>query len=156
MAGVHVYATSQDLTLATSAGWKTLLMYTEAAGGRSRLRSWGVYPRGTVNSDKPIQMRLIKASAAGTGGTAVTPQVTNGVAEAARGTFKDATGTFSVEPTPTGQSLDQKSAHPQGGIEYPSVDPNERMIGQNEIWLVQYQNNAGAAIVVTADLAMEQ
>lgn len=155
MARIKTYATTGEITLGVSGGWKTLLLYQEAAGARAAVDRWGVYPMGTVNSDPHVRTRLIRAADVGTGGSAVTGAVTNGASESVRGTFKQ--GTFTVEPDVSGKfPLDLKPAHPQGGVEYPAVEPGQWEVPASGIILVQYWNDSGAAVKVTADLGLEQ
>jgi len=155
MARIKVYATTGEITLGTSGGWKTLLMYQEAAGNRSAIDRWGVYPMGSVNSDPHVRTRLIRAADAGTDGTAVTATVINGASESVRGTFKQ--GTFTVEPDVSGKvPLDLKPAHPQGGVEYTAVDPGQWEVPASGVVCIQYWNDSGAAVKVTADIGLEQ
>jgi hypothetical protein len=158
MAGVFVRASlTAEITLGNSGGWKTLLLFQEAANSRSKAVTWGVYPMGTVNTDQHIRTRIIKASDVGTGGTAAAKKTLNAIAETPRGTFTQ--GTFGTEPNVAGAvALNDKSAHPQGGgIEWPSTEQYECQIGSSEILCVQYWNDGGAAnIKAKADLLLEQ
>ena len=157
MAGVKIYiAMTTELTLLTTSGFKTLLMYEAASNVRALIESWGVYPRGKVNSDEPVRFRLVKCSDNGTGGTAITTSAVtiNDVAETKTGTFTQ--GTFSVEPT-VSEVWDQKSVHPQAGIEWPSITPGMRQVGGGDIIAILYENDGGgAAIPCTAELLLEQ
>lgn len=160
MAGLKFSCTlPAPITAGTSGGWKTLLMYVVPNDARVLLDSWGVYPMGTVNSDQPIRCRLIRTSNQGTGGNTGTPAKLNtAFPEAVSGTFKYAgsPAPWTVEPTDSGSALQLRSAHPQGGSDWPALERGAISFGENEIVCVQYWNDGGGASVpLGADLCLE-
>jgi len=127
-----------------SAGWLTAIRLTAPANVRPEIDSYGCDPQGTVNSDPPIKLRLIKASAAGSGGSAITvTKRSPGGSETPQ--ISAQAGTFSAEPTTTGQPLDVKSTHPQQGFEEPAIHPGQWEILGGEVLLLQYNNEGGGA-----------
>ena len=142
--------------LETTAGWKTLLQLLAPTDQRINVNSYGLYPKGTVNSDPAIKLRLVKQSDAGVGGTVVTAQKRPpGAAETPRTTILR--GPFTTDPTISGDSLDLKNVHPQQGFEEPELVPGQWIIAGGERVALQYMNDAGgAAIPADPDIAWEE
>jgi hypothetical protein len=143
------------LTLGTTSSWKTLLQVLAPSNQRVFINSWGVYSKGTVNTDKPIRIRLIRQSTAGTPGSTLTPGKKN---TAFTETVQTAgySGTFSAEPTVSGEPLDEKMVHPQAGVENVSFERGEIQLAGGERAAIQYLNDAGAAVDVVADMSIEE
>lgn len=148
MAGLKCYVSAAPVTLGNSGGWKTLIFLTVPANLRAIIDSWGVEPKGTTNSDPAVQFRLIKASGVGTGGTSLTVSKRSPFTETpATAGFVAKQATFTGEPTPTGDALDYKNCHPQGGIDWPTYERGAIQVGGGETILLQYNNDSGGASI---------
>jgi hypothetical protein len=155
MAGLKAHFSSAILTAEYSAGWKTLLQVVAPTNQRVFVTSWGVYCKGTVNSDPAIRLRLIKQSDAGTGGTSVTASKKIPASETVQTAAK--CGTFSVEPTVSGEPVDEKMVHPQAGIEVPSFERDEVVLAGGDRIAIQYNNESGGTSVpLVADMSIEE
>lgn len=158
MAKLLCYASVEGVftALATTAGWKTLLQVLAPTDQRIEINSYGLYPKGTVNSDPAVKLRLVKQSDAGAGGTAVTVgKRTPGASETPRTSVLR--GPFTTEPTVTGVAVDLKNVHPQQGFEEPELVPGQWIIAGGERVALQYMNDAGgAAIPADTDIAWEE
>lgn len=157
MAGLFCYAKSSEITLGSGSGWKTLLQITAPTNQRVNVLSWGVYCRGTTNSAKPMLVRLIRCSDAGSGGNSITPQKRNTTfTETIQTTALG--GTWSTtEPSTTGGSLDEKAVHPQAGVETPAYERRQWQIAGGERVAVQANNEGGdSSLPVEADLGFEE
>lgn len=149
---------STPVTLGNSGGWKSLLFLTVPAHIRAIIDSWGVHPKGTTNTDPAIQCRLIKASGVGTGGTTLNVGKRNSAFAEVPATagFVSKCLAFTGEPTPTGEQLDYKNVHPQGGADWPTFERGAIQVGGGETILIQYNNDSGgASIPCAAELAFE-
>lgn len=159
MAGLKAKFTSDEVTLATTAGFKTLIVVEAAAHQRVNVLSWGVYCRGQNNADKPVKTRLIRCSTAGTGGETLTPSKLNtAFPETVQTTAKgECSGTpFSVQPTASGEQIDQKPVHPQTGIDVVSPEREIMQVGGGEKIALQYDNEGGAGVPAWADIVFEE
>lgn len=157
MAGLKSYVSAAPVTLGNSGGWKTILYLTVPANIRAFIDSWGVTPKGTVNSDPAIQFRLVKASGVGTGGTSLNVAKRLPFSEnPATAGFVAAQATFTGEPTPTGDALDLKNCHPQGALDWPTFERGAIQVGGGETLLLQYNNDSGGAgIPCGAEISFE-
>jgi len=157
MAGLFCYARSAAVTVGTASGWKTGLQLKAPTNQRVNVTSWGAYCRGVTNSDKPIRLRLVRQSDAGSGGQAVTIGKTNTTfAETIQSTALGAAWS-TTEPTVTGEALDEKTVHPQAGVENPSYDRGQWQLAGGERVAVQYDNEGGgSSISVIFDVKFEE
>jgi hypothetical protein len=158
MAGLKCYVSMPPVTLGASGGWKSLMFLAVPSNLRAIIDSWGVTPKGTVNSDPAVQFRLVKASSVGTGGTALTIAKRNSAfaENPATAGFVAKSASWTAEPTSTGEALDLKNCHPQGGMDFPTFERGAIQIGGGETVLLQYNNDSGgASIDCGAEVAFE-
>lgn len=157
MAGLFCYAKSAEITLANSAGWKTALQIQAPANQRVNVLSWGVYCRGTTNSAKPLKARLIRQSDAGSGGQSVTLQKRNTAFTETIQTAVLGGAWATTEPTVSGGALDEKSVHPQAGVELPAYDRRQFQLAGGERLAIQTDNEGGeASLPIHADIGFEE
>lgn len=156
MAGLKANFTTAPITIVTTSGWKTLLQILAPTNQRVFVNSWAVCCKGTVNTDKPIRIRLVRQSTAGTPGSTLTAGKRN-TAFAETPQTAGYSGTFSAEPTVSGEAVDgEKTVHPQAGVENVSFERGEIQLAGGERMAVQYENNGGAAVDVVAEVAIEE
>ncbi len=90
---------------------KTILQLVAPTNQRVKVLGWGVAFDGVLTTGKPIAIRVLRQSTAGTM-SALTPVNTNSVAETIQSTAQH---TATVEPT-AGNVLYSGAVHPQQGI----------------------------------------
>lgn len=147
MAGLFCKARSDEITLVTSSGWNTALQIAAPSNHRVRILSWGISCRGTTNSDKPIKARLVRQSDAGTGGVSATAGKQNtGFSETPQSTLLSGPWA-TTEPTSTGEALDEKTVHPQAGIEIPTYERGQIELAGGERVAIQYDNESGGSSI---------
>lgn len=101
---------SGGVSVASDAAVHTILQVTAPANIRVKILSAEIGFRGTVTTDAPIQVRLMRQTTAGTSGGSVTPTDFDSKAEAIQSSA--ARGVYSAEPT-AGAILWENSCHPQ-------------------------------------------
>lgn len=125
MAGVQWSVPSGEVSLSAGVA-KTVLQVVAASNHRVLIKMLKVFGKGTVSSDTPILVELVRQSTAGTS-TAGTPvKVNEGDNETLTVTARvNAT----VEPT-TSDVIEQWYIHPQGGsLEYTPITMEHPVIG---------------------------
>jgi hypothetical protein len=90
---------------------KTVVQAVAPTNQRVKLLGWGVAFDGVLTTGKPVAIRLLRQTTAGTM-SALTPVNTNGVSETIQSTAQH---TASAEPT-AGNVLYSGAVHPQQGI----------------------------------------
>lgn len=155
MAGLICYQASDEVAVLNSGGWKTLCHIAAPANQRVNILRWGIYCKGTVNTDKPIRGRLIRCSDNGTTPTSKTVQKRNGIfPETPQTAFYHA---YATGPTVINDALDHKLAHPQTGFEQVGIRDPEFQLAGGEKGAVQYNNDTGtASIPIYADITWEE
>src|SRR5258708_26872006 len=85
------------VSLAADANPHTVLQILAPANQRVRVRRVEIGFKGTTVTNSPLQVRILRQSTAGTGGTSNAPVNTNAVAETIQSSALR--GVFSAEPT---------------------------------------------------------
>jgi len=92
---------------------KTVLQLTAPTNQRLKILGFGIFFDGTAADAQPVEIRVLRQTTAGTGGSAVTPRIISAGSETLQATsLKDMSG----EPT-AGDELDVLQVHPQSGFE---------------------------------------
>lgn len=108
-----LFGVVQTAELAANVGaWKTLAQLIAPANHRVKILGYGVYFDGTLSTNAPVQVELLRQTTAGTG-TANTPRQLRPAAETILCTAND---NHSAEPTAS-DVLDVAEVHPQTGYE---------------------------------------
>jgi hypothetical protein len=106
--GFSVSTPSGGVSVASDTNPHTVLQITSPSNQRVKIKSFEIGFKGTVTTDAPLQIRLLRQTSAGTG-TSTTPVNTDGKSETIQSTAGRA---FSAEPT-AGNVLWECSCHPQ-------------------------------------------
>jgi hypothetical protein len=101
---------SGGVTVASDAAAHTILQVVAPSNHRVRIKSFEIGFKGAVTTDAPIQIRVLRQTTAGTGGTSVTPVNTDAKSETIQSAAQR--GVFSAEPT-AGSVLWEGTCHPQ-------------------------------------------
>ena len=117
MAGIFWKAQTAEITSGTTV--KTLLQVASGAAVNLMVKEIIVSFKGTVNTDAPILVEVLKQTSGGTM-TSLTVRKTNNNAASLSMT---ASHTATAEPTDSGAVFDRQEVHPQGGRYY-WVPPN--------------------------------
>lgn len=112
MAGLYGTASTEGEVALTAAATKTVLQLVAPANHRLDVLGFVVGFDGTVATQEPIQVEILRQTTAGTM-TGVTPKLSNAAAETPLATAQK---TATVEPT-AGDILKRYEVHPQGGME---------------------------------------
>jgi len=155
MSRLRTFGKGDPVSAIADSAWRALILVTAPANQRGVIEKWGVTARGVVNSDKPIKVRLIRASDAGTGGSAKTAGKKNtNFSETPQMVY---THNFSTSPTPTGEPLDESVIHPQQGGQGVCLERGEWELAGGERAMVQYMNDGGtASIPLSGKLDVEE
>lgn len=156
MAALKAHFSTGLIQLATSSGWKTLLQIVAPTNQRVIVNLWGVFGRGTVNSSQPIRTRIVRQSSAGTGGASVTAGKQNTAYSETVQTTCEKGGAYSVEPTVSGEALDEAIVHPQAGGKFSSLEREQIVLAGGERLGIQYDNDSGTAVYVVAEIHIEE
>lgn len=115
--GIVYSQTTQGEVALTAATARTVLALISSTSGRPRLVEWGVSFDGVSATAEPVRVRLVRATADGTG-TATTIKPWDPDAPTADSTGKH---TYTAEPTKEAQALVEMEVHPQAGVvvQYP-------------------------------------
>lgn len=116
MASVYSVTTEGEEAL-TAATAETLIALIGATAVKARIIEWGVSFDGTSATAEPVRVRIVRATADGTG-TSATVKAWDPDNPTASATAKHS---YSAEPTKESQALVEMEVHPQGGvvIQYP-------------------------------------
>lgn len=116
MASVYSVTTEGEEALAAATA-ETLLTLIGASATKARIVEWGVSFDGTSASAEPVRIRIVRATADGTG-TSATIKPWDPDNPTANCTAKHS---YTAEPTKESQALVEMDVHPQGGvvIQYP-------------------------------------
>jgi hypothetical protein len=111
MAGLRIIAQTAEVALAAATA-KTVIQVVSASNHRVKIKRWGVYFDGVSPTAKPVQVRLLRQSSAGTM-SSLTPTKLGTESETIQTTAQH---TATAEPT-AGDVLDIAEVHPQSGYE---------------------------------------
>lgn len=109
MAGVGFNVTSASVATGTSA--KTILQIVAPTNQRLLVRRATISFKGTVNSNAPVKVDILRQTTAGTSSAATVVKKNDADDETLQTTARE---TFTVEPT-AGDVLTTSFIHPQGG-----------------------------------------
>lgn len=113
MSCINAAANTSEIALTANTA-KTVLQIKAAANHRVKLLSWGVSFDGTVASNQPVVVELLRQTTAGTATTLTPVKLDESLGETLQTT---ASHTATAEPT-AGNVLSRVDVHPQGGYEF--------------------------------------
>jgi len=117
MAGIFWSAQTAEITTGTTV--KTLLQVASGAAVNLMVKEIICSFKGTVNTDAPILVEVLKQTGAGTMSALTVRKINNNAASLSMTALHTAT----IEPVDGGVVLDRQEVHPQGGRYY-WVPPN--------------------------------
>lgn len=112
MAGNICFTTTPAVSIVATVV-KTPLQIQAPTNQSVKVLGWGVYFDGISATAKPIDVRVLRQTSAGTASTG-TSKTLNGRAESILSTSRH---TFTAEPTNASEELDRVAVHPQGWYE---------------------------------------
>lgn len=151
------FSSQNEFTLATTAGWKTLIILEAPANIALAVDRLQFKPRGIVNTDKHVNVRLIEVSDLGTGGQDRSSQIgckQVGRSEAAQAKIWEAP--FSVEPTVAGNEIWSMAFHPQQPEDLPVLEEGEIELYGGKYLALQYENENGTAVPARPGIHWEE
>lgn len=149
MAAFQGVLTTAEVAL-TAATAKTVLQLAAAANHRVKVLSWGVYFDGISPTAEPIQVRLLRQTAAGT----MTPLTALKRDDSLSETLLTAgSHTATIEPT-AGDVMEVKEIHPQTGYEKIYPFGGEVIVGGSD--RIGIECTAPAGVNVRAEIVFEE
>lgn len=148
MSGINLIASTVEVSLSAAVS-KTVLQVTAAANHRIRIKSWAVSFAGISATARPVQVRLVRQTSAGTMlGLSLTP-----MSPTVETIQSSAQYQATVEPT-TGVDVDAIEVHPQSGYEFVYTPGDEVYVaGGERIGIICL---AAAAVEVRAKIRFEE
>lgn len=112
MANLDCVISIED-TLTGAATPKTMLQLVAPADQRVKVKAWGIFCKGTVTTNTPLLVQLIRQTGAGTSSANTPAKKNEGIADGPRSTARD---TFTVEPASDDEIVKTVDVHPQSGF----------------------------------------
>lgn len=155
MSRLKAFGTTAEVTPTLDNAWHTLCMLKAPTHQRAVLERWGARGLGTVNSDKPIPIRLVRCSTDGSATTKSPGKKNTKYAETPQCVF---THIFTAEPTVDGEPIDHKTVHPQTGFQNVAIERGEWEMAGGERLAVQYygETTTGSSAKRYGDMDWEE
>ena len=112
MSRIGAIATVPDRSVTLNVA-QTIVQLVAAANTRATVKGWGCYAKGTVTTDAPILVQLIRQTGAGTSAANTVQLKDTSVPEAVQTTARD---TFTAEPASDDFIVKSVDIHPQSGF----------------------------------------
>jgi len=125
MAGLLFNAGTEGEVALSAATVKTIVRVKAPANQMVKVLAWGVSFDGTVSTNEPVVVQLLRQTTDGTGTSFTAKKVNDSISTSVQSTtHKD----FSAEPT-AGDILDTKEIHPQSGLHIIFPPGQEPIVG---------------------------